>query len=253
MSRSGMAGGGSVQLLEADPDLGRGLDPRRARELAQRLIVPTIELPPGPWSPRRPGSSPPIGLLILHGVLVREASVGDHASAELLGPGDLVRPWDDEQDMLLHPLVAWSALVPARLAVIDSGVAERAGQWPQLAAVLVERASRRAERLAVLQALGSLTRVEDRLLGVLWALAERWGRVVPGGVIVDLHVPHRTLAGMIGARRPSVTTGLGHLMGRGLVERRPSGGWLLHGEPPHAPGAFPPAPSSRFERGGVRL
>jgi CRP/FNR family transcriptional regulator, cyclic AMP receptor protein len=247
-----MVGGGTVHLLEADPDLGRGLEPRRARELAQRIVVATIELSSGPWSPRRPGAVPPIGLLVLQGVLVREASVGDHSSAELLGPGDLVRPWDDEQDMLLHPLVAWSALVPARLAVVDHGVAERAGHWPQLSAVLVERASRRAERLAVLQALGSLTRVEDRLLGALWALAERWGRVVPGGVIVDLHVPHRTLAGMIGARRPSVTTGLGHLMARGLVERRPGGGWLLHGEPPHAPGAFPPATGSRFGRGRVR-
>ena len=29
---------GSVQLLEADPDLGRGLDPRRIREVSQRPV-----------------------------------------------------------------------------------------------------------------------------------------------------------------------------------------------------------------------
>ena len=41
-----------------------------------------------------------------------------------------------------------------------------------------------------------------------------------------------TLASVVGARRPSVTTALGQLMGRNLIERRPDGGWLLHGDPP---------------------
>lgn len=249
-----MAGGvGSIHLLEADPDLGRGLGPQEGREMSERLIARTLDLPPGPWSPRRP-SPPPIGLLVLHGVLVREASVGEHPSAELLGPGDLVRPWEDpaEDDVLLLPLVTWSALTPARLAILDRALAERAPHWPQLATRLVERSTRRAERLAVLQALGSLTRVEDRLLAVLWTLAERWGRVAPDGVVVDLQVPHRTLAGMIGARRPSVTTALGQLMARGLVQRRAGGGWLLRGDPPHPPGTYPRSARPRFERGGVR-
>jgi hypothetical protein len=83
-----------------------------------------------------------------------------------------------------------------------------------------------------MQAIGHLTRVDDRLLALLWCLAERWGRVVPGGVLVNLRLPHRTLAGMVGARRPSVTTALGQLIARGDIERRPDGGWILHGQPP---------------------
>jgi hypothetical protein len=74
--------------------------------------------------------------------------------------------------------------------------------------------------------------VDDRLLALLWCLAERWGRVVPGGVAVNLRLPHRTLAGMVGARRPSVTTALGQLIARGPIERRPDGGWILLGAPP---------------------
>jgi CRP-like cAMP-binding protein len=250
-----MGGGpGSVHLLEADPELGRGLDPRRVREVAERLLVRTVDVGPGPWNPRRlrPTEAPPIALLVLGGALVREASVGEHPSAELIGPGDLVRTWEDpaDQDLMMRPVVTWTALTPVRLAVIDRTAAERAAVLPEVLARLIERGALRAERLAVLQALRSLTRVEDRLVGALWALADRWGRVVPGGVAVDLQVPHRTLAGMIGARRPSVTTGLGHLAARGVLERRPSGGWLLRGDPPQAPGAF--RPSSRFERGGVR-
>jgi hypothetical protein len=56
--------------------------------------------------------------------------------------------------------------------------------------------------------------------------------VVPGGVLVSLRLPHRTLAGMVGARRPSVTTALGQLIAREEIERRPDGGWLLLGDPP---------------------
>jgi CRP/FNR family transcriptional regulator, cyclic AMP receptor protein len=230
---------GSVQLLEADPELGRGLDQRRIREISQRLFARGIDIPRGQWSPSRAltHGSQPIGLLLLEGLLVREATVGDHPCAELLGPGDLLRAWDDSEDEILLPRsVHWTALTHARVAVIDQALAVRAAQWPEIFATLVERAARRAERLVVMQAIAHLTRVDDRLLALLWCLAERWGRVVPGGVLVSLRLPHRTLAGMVGARRPSVTTALGQLMGRGEIERRPDGSWLLRGTPPEARG-----------------
>jgi CRP/FNR family transcriptional regulator, cyclic AMP receptor protein len=89
------AGSGSVQLLTVDPDLARDLDPRRAREAAQRLYVRAVEIPRGRWSPTETISlaSRPLGLLMIDGMLVREATVADHPSAELLGPGDVVRSW----------------------------------------------------------------------------------------------------------------------------------------------------------------
>src|SRR5689334_14641286 len=83
--RMGMAepGNASVHLLEADPDLARGLDPRRVREMSQRLVTRAMDIPRGPWTPQRHtgGGSQPIGLLVLDGLLVREATVGDHPSA----------------------------------------------------------------------------------------------------------------------------------------------------------------------------
>jgi CRP/FNR family transcriptional regulator, cyclic AMP receptor protein len=228
-------GNGSIQLLEADPELARGLDPRRVREMSPRLLARAVDIPRGPWNPGRTlmGGSNPIGLLVLNGLLVREATVGDHPSAELLGPGDLLRAWEDrDAEVLLPRSLRWSALTNARVAVIDHALAVRAAQWPEIFAQLVERAARRAERLVIMQAIGHLTRVDDRLLALLWCLAERWGRVVPDGVLVNLRLPHRTLAGMVGARRPSVTTALGQLIARGDIERRPDGGWILHGQPP---------------------
>ena len=233
-------GNGWIQLLEADPELARGLDPNRIRQVSQRLLVRAVTVPRGHWRPGRTllrggGGSQLIGLLVLEGLLVREATVREHPSAELLGPGDLLRAWEDrDAEVLLPRSVRWSAPAPARVAVIDHALAVRAAQWPEIFASLVERAARRAERLVVMQAIGHLTRVDDRLLALLWCLAERWGRVVPGGVLVGLSLPHRTLAGMIGARRPSVTTALGQLIARGEIERRPDGGWILRGQPPEA-------------------
>src|SRR3954466_1160287 len=149
--------GGSVQLLEADPDLARGLDPRRIREVSQRLFARSIEVPRGPWSPERllaRGGAHPIGLLLLDGLMVREAVVGDHPCAELLGPGDLLRAWDDrDAEVLLPRSVEWKRLTTVRLPLIDQALAVRAAQWPEIFASLVERAARRAERLVVMQAI----------------------------------------------------------------------------------------------------
>jgi CRP/FNR family transcriptional regulator, cyclic AMP receptor protein len=231
------AGSGSVQLLNLDPDLARELDPRRAREAAQRLYARAVEIPRGRWIPSREliQTTRPIGLLMLDGLLMREATLADHPAAELLGPGDVMRAWDDDDhEELLPRRIEWTALTSSRIAVVDHAFAVRAAQWPEVFASLLDRAARRSERLVVLQAIAHLTRVDDRLLALLWSLAERWGRVVPDGVLVSLRLSHRTLAGMIGARRPSVTTALGQLMARGAIERRDDGEWILLGEPPEA-------------------
>jgi CRP-like cAMP-binding protein len=242
-------GCGSVQLLSADSDLARELDPRRAREAAQRLYARALEVPRGRWTPNVTvlEGSRPIALLLLEGLLVRETTVGEHPSTELLGPGDVLRAWEggDDAEELLPRSVAWSALAPTRLAIIDQAFAVRAAQWPEVFAALLDRAARRAERLVVMQAIAHLTRVDDRLLALLWALAERWGRVVPGGVLVSLRLSHRTLAGMVGARRPSVTTALGQLMARGDLERRANGEWVLRGYAPQRLAAPAPLPYQR--------
>jgi len=247
---------GSMQLLNLDPELARDLDPRRAREAAHRLYARALEIPRGRWTPSNAllEGSRPIGLLILEGLLVREATVGDHPSAELLGPGDLLRAWEDEDaEELLPRTIAWSALINTRVAVIDHAFAVRAAQWPEVFAALLDRAARRAERLVVLQAIAHLTRVDDRLLALMWCLAERWGRVVPGGVLVSLRLSHRTLAGMVGARRPSVTTALGQLMARGELERREDGEWVLRGNAPTPRDAAerPAAADQRFQRSSL--
>jgi CRP-like cAMP-binding protein len=230
-----VTGNGPVQLLDIDPELGRDLDPIRAREASQRLIVRSIEVGRGTWSPAAtfPRGTRLAGLLIIDGLLLRETTVGLHPCAELLGTGDMLRTLGEEDtEPLLPRSVQWNALTTTQLALIDHAFIVQASQWPEIFAALIERTNRRAERLAIMHAIGQLTRVDDRLLALMWCLAERWGKVSPEGVVINLRLPHRTLANMIGARRPSVTTALGQLMAQGAIERRGDGAWLLHADPP---------------------
>ena len=61
---------------------------------------------------------PPLGLLVLEGLLVREATVSDHPCAELLGPGDLLRAGhDDDAEELLPRRIDWAAATSARVAI----------------------------------------------------------------------------------------------------------------------------------------
>ena len=241
-----------INLLEHDPDLARGIDSARAEAAARRLTAPVAHLPRGPWSPEDVEQDGLFGILVLSGLLVREATVGDHPCAELLGPGDLIRSTEDsDADELLGRSIEWTVLAPARVALLGSGLIAAAAPWPEVITSLVDRAARRADRLVVLQAITHLTRVDDRLLALLWYLAERWGRVSPEGVRIGLRLPHRTLAGMVGARRPSVTTALGQLIARGDLERRPDGAWVLPGSPPDHGHSAGRAPSPAGVVGGV--
>lgn len=223
----------TISLLQADPELGEGLNPQERPAAERVLAVRTRVLEPGPWETHEEFAevAPVVGLLVLDGLLTRDIVFAGRTTTELLGAGDLLRPWDD--DMQFDPLpfkVTWRVHVDTRLAVLDTRVAMAAGRWPAIATALGARHIRRARSLAFQRAIAQLPRVDDRLIVQLWALAERWGRVGPDGVRLPLDLPHRTLATLVGARRPSVTTALTGLAQAGLVERV-SEGWLLHGDP----------------------
>jgi hypothetical protein len=132
---------------------------------------------------------------------------------------------------LLEVKVRWSVLSEARLAVLDRRVAALLTGYPEITSQLVERLSRRSQRLAVNQAISQLNRVDKRLLTLFWHLAERWGRMTPDGVLIPLTLSHRMLSQLIGARRPTVSTALGELSRTGEVQRLDNGTWLLTGTP----------------------
>ena len=227
----------TLPLLDLDPDLGM-LVPEGRRALCRReLDVELCRLPRGPWSAggAQPDPGHP-GLLLLDGVIAREVVVSDTVSTELLGPGDVVRPWSLlGAPALLQGEIRWSALTASRVALLDRRFGAQLGGWPEVAVALMDRRNDRARRLAVTQAISQLTRVDRRLLSLFWHLAERWGRMTPEGVAIPLALSHRMLGQLIGARRPTVSTAVGELAARGELVRRGDGSWLLKGEPVGTP------------------
>jgi CRP/FNR family transcriptional regulator, cyclic AMP receptor protein len=119
------------------------------------------------------------------------------------------------------------------LAMLDGDFACRVARWPQVAACLLDRAVERSRVLAFQQLASHLPHLESRLMALLWMLADRWGRVTPDGVLLPIRLTHSTLAELVGASRPSVSSTLKLLERSGLLERN-GGGSLLHRQAPPA-------------------
>jgi hypothetical protein len=200
-----------------------------------RLVARTLWLDPGAWQPL--GADLPrrfdgwLGMLVLDGLLVRQVEVGDLRCCELLGPGDLLRPWDeDDGGAMCGSEAAWRVLEPTRLALLDGAFARRASRWPTVTAELMQRTLRRSRSLSILLALTQARRADVRLRTLFWHLADRWGRVTPAGVVVPVNLTHRLIGQLTGLRRPSVSISLGELERSGEIVRLSRGSWLISRE-----------------------
>jgi CRP-like cAMP-binding protein len=224
-----------VRLLDADPELGEQLTPEERDRARHHLVTAVVTVGPGKWDAAGAldGASAQLGLLVIDGLLLRDLDLGRRASTEVLGAGDLLRPWDADGQFDDLPLTArWTVLQPTRLAVLDERFLLAAVRYPAVIDALFGRAVRRNRWLSVRLVVNQLVRLEDRLMLALWGLAERWGRVTPDGVLIPMGLTHSALARLVGARRPSVTSALGELS-RDRVLERTEDGWLLRGDPAH--------------------
>jgi CRP/FNR family cyclic AMP-dependent transcriptional regulator len=225
----------AVALIDADPDLEDVVAPADRERARRDVLARVARLSPGVWDaaaahePDRHHR----GVLVLDGLLSREVDVLGRHCVELIGPCDVLRPWQwDQEGSHVRAEIGWRVLEPTSLAVLDHGLVERMMPFPQLGVELFTRGARRAHHLAVALAIAHHQRVEDRIMLTLWHLAERWGRVRSDGVVVPLPLGHQRLADLIGATRPSVTTALGGLARDGALSREDEGPWVLHGAPP---------------------
>jgi CRP/FNR family transcriptional regulator, cyclic AMP receptor protein len=227
-----------MALLDLDPDLGAGLAADQFTRARAELAAPILRLPRGEWAGNALAQTDhqSIGLLVADGVIAREVVLGDTVSTELLGAGDLIRPWGrGGEPQLLVYTVRWQVLAEARLAVLGRAFGAAVARWPEVSAALLDRTCARAQRLATMQAIGHLNSVDRRLLALFWHLAERWGRITPEGIVIPLRLSHRLLAELVGARRPTVSAALAALALEGTLQRRDDASWLLTGEAPGAP------------------
>jgi CRP-like cAMP-binding protein len=224
-------------VLSLDPALAGGLQGARLARATQECIAADAVVDVGPWEPERAEGAAVrggIGLLLLEGLVARRVGGDGRYGLELLGPGDLLRPWrHDGEDMTLPFQSGFIVLERIRVALLDVRFAARVAPYPEVIGALVGRAMERSRTLAVSMAIAHYRRIDQRLLLLFWHLADRWGRVTPDGTRIPLRLTHSNLADLVASRRPSVTTALSLLEREGLLSRH---GHLivLHGDPPEA-------------------
>lgn len=225
-----------VHVLDEDPELGERLPADEFDAARRALLARVLQLDIGEWNPEGTWTvddHPTIGLLVLDGLITRQLSIAGRPSTELLGPGDTLRPWDQDAEVGVPVEVRWQVVQRARVAVLDERFLLAASRWPVVVDNVASRGHRRSRWLAFQLAMKQIMRVDGRLLVLLWALSERWGVVTPRGVHLRLKLTHEALGKLVGARRPSVTTALGSLAAAGVLERV-SDGYRLYGNPEEA-------------------
>jgi len=219
-------------ILAKDPDLGQGLPPDQLRAATALFRADVVSVNRPRWQPPKYDPTITYGLLVLDGLMGRRVRVGKAVATELLGPGDILRPWDEPTLLeMIPPELDWRVFRPTRLAVLDERITTLIGRRHELVINFSGRLLRRARSIAYLTAISHLNRVEDRLIATLWHIASSWGRVGPEGVSVPFRLTHEVLGEILGAQRPSVTIALQRLQHRRQVKRTPGGGYLLIGDP----------------------
>jgi CRP/FNR family transcriptional regulator, cyclic AMP receptor protein len=220
-------------VLAEDPDLSEAIPASQRDRATRECLAQLLVVPVGRWrASQEVTERDGIGLLVLHGLLIRRVGVDGRFGAELLGIGDLLRPWQGEDHPPMLPIsTGWRVIEPARIAVLDPPFARHIGRYPQLGDRLVGRAVQRSRNLAVNMAIVHHARVDVRLHMLFWHLAARWGRVRSDGVHLRLRLTHSVLSDLTAARRPTVTSALSELAKSGLV-RAEADGWLLASKPP---------------------
>jgi len=222
----------AVRIVDEDPALLGALPSDLVDAARHQLVARTLWIEPGRWEPLS-GDLPRrfdgwLGVLVLDGLLVRQVEIEGLRCCELLGPGDVLRPWDEDDGAgTLECNTAWRVLEPARLALLDASFARRACRWPTLTAELLQRALRRSRSQSILLAVTQARRADVRLRALFSHLADRWGRVTPQGIVLPLRLTHTVIAQLTGLRRPSVSISLGELERSGEIVRLTKEAWLI--------------------------
>lgn len=219
-----------VRLLDADPDLGEDLSEQEFADARRSVMLPILALDQGPWSVDQLSEVRSVhgkarGFFVMAGAIGIELGIAGQVSTRMIVPRELVL-LDGGVDQSIDVQISWTVFDPATLIVLDRRLAIIAIRWPGLMDAIFKRAAQQVRHATLQQAISQLPRVEDRLLALLWSIADRQGVVRGDGVWVHLPVTHAMLARMIGARRPTVSLGLRALSDQGLATAEGTG-WLI--------------------------
>ena len=215
-----------VSLLDADAALADAVPPAQQMAARASCRAPLVRVARGSWQ-TEPQSDGLLGYLIVDGMISREAALRSYQLVELLGPGDVLHASAQREhggglEARVHVILD-SLVMPLGPQLIAA-----ATHWPAILIELQARFEQQHDRLVTQALIAHLPRSVDRLLFMLWHIADSWGRVTPEGVVVPLRLTHAVLGRLVAARRSTVTLAVTELQDAGHVRRMEDGSWLLN-------------------------
>ena len=220
---------GAVSLVSEFPEFADRIPPEDRQVAERAVIAPVLTARDGDLREVLASRSQDVlNFLIVDGVVVKETTLGGRSALELLGPGDvLAPPLPALQQVESRAFSRYLAHGRVSLAVLDDRFRHATRRWPQLANVLHERLGRQTHRASMHLAMVHLPRVEDRLIALFADLGERFGRMTPDGVLIDLSLTHEVIGRLVRSRRPTVSLALQTLASDGALERLDGDAWKL--------------------------
>ena len=233
-----------VPILDHRLELTQHLE-EEERAALRNVSLPVLTIEAGPLKlGALLASHQAFGASVLDGIVMSSQRIGEQTGIQLLGPGDLLVPgsemwpgWLSEVELRAH--------APVRLAVLGNELLVVAQRSPRILRGLYACIGDQLQRLTAQLVICQLPRVDERVLAMLWLLAESWGQVTSAGVRLPLALTHETVGALVGARRPTVTLALRKLTRAGSILHQDTG-WLLLDPPPApaepSPKILPPEP-----------
>ena len=122
-----------ISIVDADPDLGDLLSPGDLERARREALTRVSRLSPGAWdaADAHEPAEHHRGFLIVDGLLSRTVNVLGKHCVELVGHGDVMRPWSwDETGSHVRAEVGWQVMEETQLAVLDHAFVLRIVPWP---------------------------------------------------------------------------------------------------------------------------
>lgn len=218
-----------VSLLHVWPDIADKLAPEERGVAKRSLLAPLLRARDEDLAAAlavEPGDA--FDFVLVDGIVLKETTLASTSALELLGAGDvLAPPLSATRQLQFRAVSRYLALGDVSIARLGVRFTRIAARWPQVSEFLhgqiAEQAHRASEHLAMLH----LPRAEDRILALFAELGERFGRVSPEGILIDLPLNHQLIGQLIACRRPTATLALQHLHDQDLLTRLAENSWKL--------------------------
>jgi hypothetical protein len=199
----------AASLLEVEPSLACAVGARAVAEIGHEPILPVLTVPAGPWEPPDRAA---LGAGIV-AVVVLEGLLAAGTPACVVGPGDVLEPWDRQ--------VKWVACTSVRLALVGTRFMEAVQAWPDVAAHLLARAHNASS------APPAEGPIDERILDLLWQIAARWGTAHGDSVALPRAVDAGAMGGLLQLSERRVEATVALFAARGTLVRRDGPGWLM--------------------------